>query len=118
MGGAIVLILLMGAFGAAYSGIGLAISLRTGNPQAAQLGILIFFPLLFLSTAFAPKEVFEPWLETVAEVNPITYLLAGTRGLVLEGWDATELGYAVAAVGGIGAFSIALTMAALRFRAH
>ena len=31
VGGAIVLILLMGAFGAAYSGIGLAISLRTGN---------------------------------------------------------------------------------------
>ena len=118
VGGAVILVLLMGAFGAAYSGIGLAISLRTGNPQAAQLGILIFFPLLFLSTAFAPKEVFEPWLETVAEFNPVTYLLAGMRSLVLEGWDGADLGYALAAVGGIGGFSLGLTMLALRFRAR
>jgi ABC-2 type transport system permease protein len=112
--GGIVLVLLMGAFGAAYSGIGLAISLKTGNPQAAQLGILIFFPLLFLSTAFAPKEVFEPWLETVATGNPITYLLAGMRSLLLEGWEAELLGYAIAAVTGIGLFTISMTMLALR----
>ena len=118
VGGAIVLLLLMGAFGAAYSGIGLAVSLRTGNPQAAQLGILIFFPLLFLSTAFAPKEVFEPWLEQVAGLNPVTYLLAGMRSLVLDGWDGAEIGYAFAAVGGIGVFTTVLTLLALRFRAR
>lgn len=118
VGGAFVLLLLIGAFRAAYSGIGLAVSLRTGNPRAAQPGILIFFPLLFLSTAFAPKEVFEPWLEQVTELNPVTYLLAGMRILVLEGWDGADIGYAFAAVGGIGLFTTALTLLALRFRAR
>ena len=56
--GAIVIIILGGLFGVAYSGIGMAIALRTGSPQAAQAGFLIFFPLLFLSPAMAPKEVF------------------------------------------------------------
>ena len=118
VGGGIVLLLLMGAFGASYSGLGLAISLRLGNPQAAQLAILLFFPLLFLSTAFAPKEVFEPWLRIVAEFNPVTYMLAGMRSLLLEGWHGPDIGYAFAAVGGIGAVTICLSMLALRFRAR
>ncbi|MXY80174.1 MAG: ABC transporter permease [Chloroflexi bacterium] len=116
--GAVVLLLLMGAFGAAYSGIGMAISLRSGNPQAAQLGVLLFFPLLFLSPAFTPIEVFEPWMRAVAEVNPVTYLLGGMRSLILEGWDAAELAYAVAAVAGLGAVTVTLAMLALRFRAR
>ncbi len=116
--GAVVLLLLMGAFGAAYSGIGMAISLRSGNPQAAQLGVLLFFPLLFLSPAFTPIEVFEPWMRAVAEVNPVTYLLGGMRSLILEGWDAAGLAYAVAAVAGLGAVTVTAAMFALRFRAR
>ena len=58
--GYLVILALAGLFGAAYSGIGATIALRTGNAQAAQAGFLVFFPLLFLSPAFAPKEVFDP----------------------------------------------------------
>ena len=116
--GAAVLLLFMGAFGAAYSGIGMAISLRLGNPQAAQLGLLLFFPLLFLSTAFTPMDVFEPWMRTIAQVNPVTYILAGMRSLILEGWDAADLGYAFAAVVGLGAATVGAAMLALRFRAR
>src|SRR5439155_6559890 len=42
--GFVVIVLIAGAFGLAYSGIGLAIALRTGSAQAAQLGFLVFFP--------------------------------------------------------------------------
>ena len=116
VGGAIVLVLLMAAFGAAYSGVGMAVSLRTGNAQAAQLGLLLFFPLLFLSTAFAPKEVFDPWLRTVATYNPVTYILQGARDLVLVGWHGVTFLQAIAAVLGIGAVTLALTLLALRRR--
>jgi ABC-2 type transport system permease protein len=114
--GFVVLVLLAGGFGLAYAGIGLSIALRTGSPQASQAGFLVFFPLLFLSPAFAPKEVFQPWLEFLATINPVTYILEGCRSLVLEGWEWDKLGYAVLSILGLGAFTLTLTLAALKSR--
>jgi ABC-2 type transport system permease protein len=114
--GAVVFVLIAGLFGLAYSGIGMSIALRTGSVQAAQAGFLIFFPLLFLSPAFAPKEVFSGWLEFLATINPVTYILDGLRSLVLVGWDFEALAYALLAILGLGAFTITLTLLALRSR--
>jgi ABC-2 type transport system permease protein len=114
--GVVALVLLAGMFALAYSGIGMSIALKTGSPQAAQVGFLVFFPLLFLSPAFAPTEVFAGWLEFLATINPVTYILEGMRSLVLEGWDWEALGYAVLAIVGLGAFTMTLTVLALRGR--
>ena len=111
-----VILALAGLFGLAYSGIGATIALRTGNAQAAQAGFLLFFPLLFLSPAFAPKEVFDPWMESLASINPVTYLLEGMRTLVLEGWQWDNLAGAVGAVLGLGVVTVALSLWALRAR--
>ncbi|HEY7269154.1 MAG TPA: ABC transporter permease, partial [Dehalococcoidia bacterium] len=72
--GAIMIMIMAGMFGIAYAAIGMAIALKTGSSQAAQAGFLIFFPLLFLSPAFAPKDVFSGWLEFLATINPVTYI--------------------------------------------
>jgi ABC-2 type transport system permease protein len=116
VGGALLLLVMAGLFGIAYSGIGIAIALKTGSPQAAQLGFLLFFPLLFLSPAFAPKDVFSGWLEFLATINPVTYLLEGMRDLVLSGWDAASLAGAFASIIGIAAFTLTLSLLALRGR--
>jgi len=114
--GAVMVVVVAGAFGLAYSGIGLSIALRTGSPQAAQLGFLIFFPLIFLSPAFAPKEVFAGWLRFLANINPVTYILEGMRSLVLDGWDWPQLAYALIAIGGFAAVTLSMALAALRSR--
>lgn len=114
--GLIVLILITGAFGFAYSGISMAIALKTGNNQATQVAFLVFFPLLFLSPAFAPKEIFDSWLEFLATINPVTYILEGQRALVLEGWEWDKLGYAALAIFGFGAVTTTLTLLAMRSR--
>ena len=114
--GFVVIVSMGGLFGLAYAGFGLSIALRTGNAQASQAGFLIFFPLLFLSPAFAPKEVFAGWLKTLATINPVTYILEGQRSLVLSGWEWDKLGYALLAIVGLGAFTMTLTMLALRYR--
>lgn len=116
VGGFIVILLMAGLFGIAYAGIGVAIALRTGSAQAAQTGFLIFFPLLFLSPAFAPKEVFSGWLEFLATINPVTYILEGMRDLVLDGWSIKSLAAAFGAIAGLGVFTMTLTFAALRSR--
>ena len=114
--GYLVILVLAELFGVDYSGIGVAIGLRTGNLQAAQGGFLLFFPLLFLSPAFAPKEIFDPWLEFLASLNPVTYLLEGMRSLVLEGWEWDNLAGAFAAVLGFSAVTIAAALWSLRAR--
>ncbi len=114
--GVVVLVSMGGIFGLAYSGIGMALALKTGSAQAAQLAFLIFFPLVFLSPAFAPKEVFAPWLRTLATINPVTYIVEGMRDLVLTGWDAGSLAAAFGAIAGLGLFTMTLVLLALRSR--
>lgn len=114
--GFVALLGLAGLFGLAYAGFGMSIALRTGSPQAAQAGFLIFFPLLFLSPAFAPKEFYSGWLEFLATINPVTYVIEGMRSLVLTGWEWDRIAYALAAIGGLGVFTFGLTLSALRAR--
>ncbi len=114
--GYLVILFLAAAFGASYSGIGLAIGLKTGSPQAAQAGFLIFFPLLFLSPAFAPKEIFAGWLEFLATINPVTYILEGMRSLILDGWEFGDLAAALGAIGGLFVLTGTLSLLALRSR--
>lgn len=112
------LVLLLGSFGfgMAYSGFNAAIALRTGSPQAAAAGGLLLFPLVFLSTAFAPKEVFADWLAVLATINPITYILEAQRALIINGWDGLDLLRGGAAILGFGLASFTLTFLALRWR--
>jgi ABC-type multidrug transport system permease subunit len=110
------MVLLSGLFGLAYSGIGVALALRTGSQQAAQLGFLIFFPLIFLSPAFAPKEFFAGWLEFLATINPVTYIVEGMRDLVLDGWDATSMVAMLGAIAGFGVVTSSLVAWGYRAR--
>ncbi len=114
--GLLVLVLMGGVFGLAYSGLGMALALKTGSAQAAQLGFLIFFPLIFLSPAFAPKEFFSPWLEFLATINPVTYIIQGMRSLVLDGWSLRALIEAFGSIAALGVFTMTLVMWALRSR--
>lgn len=114
--GVVALIIMAGLFAPAYAGFGIALALRTGNVQIAQAGFLVFFPLLFLSPAFAPKEVFDGWLEFLATINPVTYILQAQRSLILDGWEWKRLAEAALAIGGMGAVTLTGAVLALRYR--
>ena len=115
--GAIALVALSSLWGLAFSAIGFAIALKTGNSQATQNTWFLFMPLMFLTTLFAPREALSGWLSTVATFNPMTYLLAGMRSLSMMGWDASDLGGALLAVVGLGSITFTLALLALRGRA-
>ena len=89
--GALVLIVLVSFFGVAYGASAILIALKTGNTQAVNLASLVFFPLLFLSPNVLPRDRMQGWLETLAAFNPVTYVLEGTRSLVIDGWEAGPL---------------------------
>jgi ABC-2 type transport system permease protein len=115
--GAIVFIGLAALWCLAFAGFGYAIALKTGNPAAVNSSFLLFFPFLFLTSSYVPREQLAGWLDTVAGLNPVTYLLEGLRSLTMdEGWQWDDLGAALLAVAIVGAVSMALCFAALRGR--
>jgi ABC-2 type transport system permease protein len=52
----------------------------------------------------------------VSTYNPVTYLLAALRAIVMTGWDGTAIGKGLLAIVGVGVVSIGLSLAALRGR--
>ncbi len=105
-----------GAWAIAYSGFAYAIAFRTGNQAAVNTSFLLFFPFLFLTTVFLPKEALTDWMSTMAGYNPVTYLLEALRSLVSGGWDSGALARGLGSIGGVGALSLTLALLALRGR--
>ncbi len=114
--GLLVFIVLAALWSLAFAAFGYAVALKTGNPAAVNSMFLLFFPFLFLTTSYVPREQLSGWLDTVAGLNPVTYLLEGLRSLVSTGWDGGELGKAIAAIALLGGLSMSMCFAALRGR--
>jgi ABC-2 type transport system permease protein len=114
--GVVVFIALGALWSLAFSGFGYAIALKTGNPAAVNSSFLLFFPFLFLTSSYVPRDQLSGWLGGVAAWNPVTYLLDGLRSLVVDGWQWGELVQALSAIAVVGAVSMSLCFAALRGR--
>jgi ABC-2 type transport system permease protein len=114
--GVIAFVLLAALWSLAFSGFGYAIALKTGNPAAVNSTFLLFFPFLFLTTSYVPRSQLSGWLDRVAGLNPVTYLLEGLRSLVMQGWDWSSLGKAALAIGLLATLSMSMCFAALRGR--
>jgi ABC-2 type transport system permease protein len=116
--GVVLLVVMSFLFGLAYAGIGLTIALRTGSTEATQASFIIFFPLVFLAPTFVPLDFLAEWLQTVAQLNPVTYVLLGMRSLTTEGIVVAELAKAFAAILGLTALLQFSAFRALRARAY
>ena len=114
--GVVAFIALGALWSLAFSGFGYAIALKTGNPAAVNSSFLLFFPFLFLTSSYVPRDQLSGWLEVVATWNPVTYLLEGLRSLVVDGWRWRELGKALLAITVVATVSMTLCFGALRGR--
>jgi ABC-2 type transport system permease protein len=108
--GAIVIVALSALFGVAYAGFGILVALRTRNVQATQSSFLLFFPLLFLTPNFVPFDRLSPLMETLARINPVSYVIVGLRSLVIDGWDAGKIGACLLVIGVMGAILTGLSL--------
>ena len=100
--GVLMFIVIAALWSLAFAGFGYAIALKTGNPAAVNSSFLLFFPFLFLTSSYVPRDQLSGWLDTVAGWNPVTYILEGLRSLALSGWHWDDLGKAsLAAAGGV-----------------
>jgi ABC-2 type transport system permease protein len=75
-------------FGLAWSGISLAIGMKTRSSETVfAIGGFLTFPLLFLSTALFPLDFLPGWVTTVSMFNPISYAVNAIRVLMTTGYD-------------------------------
>lgn len=112
--GILAIFLILTLFAMAWSCIGMIIALRTQNARLVQSLFVFFFPLLYVTTSQAPKNLLPHTFATIASYNPVTYIIEGVRALVLYNWNSPAIwqGFLVAIV----LFLSLVTLTVLSFR--
>jgi len=112
-----VVIVVSGALiGLAFGALLAAMALRTGSAEAVQGAFPLLFIVLFFSSAFFPRQTMSGIYARVADVNPVSYLVEGIRGLVIDGLTLRAVVEALAVPAGLAVATLALSVAALNAR--
>jgi daunorubicin/doxorubicin transport system permease protein len=86
--------------------------LRTA--QAVQgVGMMIMFPLTFLSNAFVPADTLPGWLQAFVKVNPVSLVIKAVRDLMNEGTVTSNVGWAL-----LGCVAVVAVFAPLAVRSY
>ena len=98
--GVILLVLLTAGWSVGYSGFLQFVAMKTRSAAATNSAGLIFFPLLFLTPNFVPRDLLARPMEIAATLNPVTYVMEALRSLILVqlDWVVIGKGFAVMAV--------------------
>ena len=101
--GFVLIVLLTALWSVVFVGFLQLIALKTRSAAATNSGSLIFFPLLFLTPGFVPRELLTEPMEVAASLNPVTYVMEALRSLILEDleWDTILPGFGVVLVLGV-----------------
>jgi ABC-2 type transport system permease protein len=108
--GFVLLVALTALWACVFVGFMQLIALKTRSAAATNSGGLVFFPLLFLTPNFVPRDLLTRPMEIAATLNPVTYLMEALRSLILEDldWSAIWPGFAVVIV--LGALMLYLNV--------
>jgi ABC-2 type transport system permease protein len=112
--GFVLIVALSALWGIVYAGFMQLIALKTRSAAATNSGGLIFFPLLFLTPNFVPRDMLTPPMEVAATVNPVTYLMEALRSLILTDLDWAKVLPGFAVVAGLGLIMLGLTIRTIR----
>lgn len=88
----VLLFVMLGA--ACFSTFSLIIAcLLKTRDRVMGIGQVLTMPLFFASNAIYPINIMPGWLQVIAHINPLTYLVQGARALMLPGnLSTTNLG--------------------------
>jgi ABC-2 type transport system permease protein len=108
--GFVLLVALTALWAAVFTGYMQLIALKTRSAAATNSGGLIFFPLLFLTPNFVPRDHLTRPMEIAASINPVTYVMEAMRSFILEdlNWHKIWPGFLVVAV--LGVLMVALNV--------
>jgi ABC-2 type transport system permease protein len=101
--GFLLLLVLTSLWAVVFVGFMQLIALKTRSAAATNSGGLVFFPLLFLTPNFVPRDMLTRPMEIAATLNPVTYVMEALRSLILQdlAWAPLARGFGVVAVFGV-----------------
>jgi ABC-2 type transport system permease protein len=114
--GALVMVAFVTLSAVAFGGIGAAVALRTGRASVVQGLFPLVFVILFLSSAFFPANLMLEPAATVAEYNPLSFIVEGVRDLVISSLSLEAFAKALGSIALLCTIGFALSALALRRR--
>ncbi|MEO1061693.1 MAG: ABC transporter permease [Actinomycetota bacterium] len=114
--GVVVLAITSSLVAIAIGAFSMAIGFRKGSVEEVQGYFPIFFTLVFLSSAFFPPQLTGGWFETIAGLNPVSWMVNGLRALVITGWEWQGAALALGTAAGLAALLVAVAGLGLRAR--
>jgi ABC-2 type transport system permease protein len=100
----------------AVGGLMSAMAIRTGSSEAVQGAFPLLFILLFLSSAFFPRQTMNGAYRRVADFNPISHLVEGFRDLTIDGLSWSAVARTLLVSGGLAVLAMAIALRSLRKR--
>jgi len=109
--GVLLMLLTVAFFELALSGIFLYVGMKTRKTETiSALGGILFFPMIFVSSAMFPASFFPSWAQTVSRYNPVSYASGVGRSLVTGGLSLSTLGTCYLMIGAIAFVTLAATL--------
>ena len=104
--GALAIFGLVAVWSLAWNSLFYVAALRTMNPQTSLMLAPMFLPFMFTSTVLMPKHLMPGWMQTVADLNPLTHLSEAARMFMTGGFNWGDLGLALGFTAGIAAVGL------------
>jgi ABC-2 type transport system permease protein len=114
--GMLLMIMFTALAAVAFGGISAAIALYTGTASVVQGLFPLIFVILFLSSAFFPTNLLLEPAASVAEYNPLSFIVEAIREPVIGPVSLEAVAKAFGALALVGALSFGLSAIALRRR--
>jgi len=95
--GVILVIGMLFGVGLTAISMAMAFSVKSHGDFFSMLGFLSL-PMIFLSSALVPLSAMPGWMQALAFLNPMTWVIDAVRPLIITGWEAAIPHVALAVV--------------------
>ena len=116
LAGVVVVLVMVPLAALAFGALGAALALRSGRASVVQGIFPIVFVILFLSSAFFPRDLLTEPAATIADFNPMSYMVEGIRDGVISEVSAEPVLKGLLGVAVVGLLGAVLCATALRAR--
>ncbi len=114
--GALLVIAIGTIGGVGFGGIGMLLAFRAKNASTVQGIFPLVFVVLFVSSAFFPRDLLDPPADWLADYNPLSYIAEGMREPIVTGITAGPIALGFAAAAGLALVASGAALLALRTR--
>jgi ABC-2 type transport system permease protein len=100
----------------AFGSLGTALALWAGRASVVQGIFPLVFVVVFMSSAFFPRNLLSEPASSIAGYNPMSFIAEGVRDPIISSLTASETLKGFAGVAIVGALGAVLSALALRHR--